>query len=216
MGTKFKVGDTVERISGDHNGMLKGGRDIIISISGEQLELEDFGSGHYDKNLKLFSKRKDDKEQDLGMNYQFQTTSPSAINWEEIGKECTKEKPLVLVEVESELSKEDGEKVIELEKALKVAKRKKKAYAYIRDEIKEIKTSVFKEVRLCVHTSVMHKARMCGIKLGENEVPESTGIHYLIVQERSQITLVKDWVKLVQNAQWPDSATTNVKVKNLI
>ena len=64
---KFKVGDTVERINGEHAGMFPGNRDTIIKIRahyGIYLRKYNFDGDHTPSNFKLIH-RANDKMQKL-------------------------------------------------------------------------------------------------------------------------------------------------------
>lgn len=50
---KFIVGDVVQRIKGEHNGMVAGDKDEIVKLEGfhPTIYLKKYGSGHDFKNL---------------------------------------------------------------------------------------------------------------------------------------------------------------------
>lgn len=57
---KFKVGDTVERVRGDHGGMTAGKRDVVKRYNADTcFDLEKFGDGHDPEKFKLVTEGPD-------------------------------------------------------------------------------------------------------------------------------------------------------------
>ena len=50
---KFKVGDIVERIDGDHMGMQVGHRATVTTLIGDDVNLKEYTGGHAKYNLKV-------------------------------------------------------------------------------------------------------------------------------------------------------------------
>jgi len=91
---KFKVGDKVRRISGNHGGMHPGDTDVVLSVhDGANLVLQRYGMGHSSNSFKLVSGT------DRFETYSFGVATDLMIDFDEIEGYLTYAKPLALVEL---------------------------------------------------------------------------------------------------------------------
>ena len=246
--SEFKVGDEVICIK-DNIGFYNGQKGIF---------LEDKKNIEYARYLVKFtdgckiwcyeirhieSQEENNLQGETMSSYEFKTSSLSAIDILEIAKECTRNNPILLVEVEADINHQQVDlraKMEELEvkyksiteDILKVPEGENKQESD--DIIEELNTQLEtaqkqynnvkleyensiaqnKQVAVVIHSSVLYKSEKCEITCQFLEFDEYQTSAFHV--EYSQISEIKKWVINVINAKWPDQAKTIVKVKSLI